>query len=87
MAKTMKVMEVTIKETTYVVIKDNTARHNPYKVYRKWYGETRSGYGCSYHRTKVVEYANLESVFYFMEYCCKTPSGLITFTNGVAEMH
>ena len=87
MAKTTKVMEVTIKNTTYVVIKDNTARYNPYKVYRKWYGTNRFG-GCSYHRTKVTEYANLESVFHFMEDACKTPDGFIAFTkDGVAILH
>lgn len=87
MSKTKKVMEVTIKDTTYVVIKDNTARYNPYKVYRKWYGETRSGYGMSSHRTKVTEYADLGSVFYFMVDACKAPSGLLIVTDGVWEMH
>lgn len=88
MAKTTKVMEVTIKNTTYLVIKDNTARFNPYKVYRKWYGTSRCGYGCTWHRAKVTEYADIESVFHLMTDVCRTPDGFIAFTkDGVAILH
>lgn len=81
MAKTSKVMEVTIKETRYLVIKDNTAVRNPYKVFRKWYD-------TGWHRSKVTEYEDLESVLRTLTTACQTRDGWIAFSkDGVLLTH
>ena len=61
MAKTQTVMTVSpdYDGYYYVVIRDSTAKANPYKVYRRWYD-------CGWHRKKMVEYANFESVLFYL---------------------
>lgn len=81
MKKTEKVMELTIKETTYVVTKDNTAKRNPYKIHILWWD-----YG--WHRKKVTEYENLESVLLTLTSACRTRDGWISFDkDGVTLTH
>lgn len=88
MAKTEKVMEILIKETRYLVIKDSTARFNPYKIYIKYWGLCRSGYGCDWHRKKVTEFEDLESVLRTLTDACRTRDGWIGFTkDGVLLTH
>lgn len=73
MAKTQKIMEITIVRTRYLVIKDNESKYNPYKVYRK------SWYDGSWHRKKVTEYADIESVLWFLQKACHMPDGILEF--------
>ena len=72
MAKTQKIMEITISRTRYLVIKDITSKYNPYKVYRKWWDHGD-------HRQKVTEYADIESVLWFLQKACHMPDGLLAF--------
>ena len=45
----------------YICIKDDKARVNPYKIYREeWYNGGK-------HRQKEEEYANFESVIWWLE--------------------
>ena len=70
MAKTQKIMEITIVRTRYLVIKDNESKYNPYKVYRKWWDQGD-------HRQKVTEFADIESVLRLLTYACSQPDGHI----------
>lgn len=80
MKNTMKIMEVMIKDYRYLVVKDNRSKSNPYKVYRKWWDG-------GWHRKKITEYADLESVFYTMQSACRTVDGWIDFDRGIMLMH
>lgn len=55
---TKKIMEMSDKHT-YVVIKDDSAKFNPYKVYNKWYDG-------GWHRKKLTEYGDLQSVLWYL---------------------
>ena len=88
MAERAKVMEVMIKETRYMVIKDNTGKSSPYEIYIKYWGLCRSGHGYSWHQTKVTEYEDLESVLRTLTEACRTRDGWIGFTkDGVMLTH
>lgn len=55
---TKKIMEMSDKHT-YVVIKDDSAKYNPYKVYDKWYN-------VGWHRKKLTEFADMQSVLWYL---------------------
>ena len=56
---TQTVLKLDHNGTHIIVIKDNTAQINPYRIYRKWYE-----YG--WHRELVTKYADFDSVLYWL---------------------
>ena len=59
MAKTYQVMNISDHGKHFACIYDSSARCNPYKLYRKWYDQ-------GWHRKKVVEYDDFESVLWHL---------------------
>ena len=57
--KTMQVMNISDRGDHFVCIKHLEDRHNPYKLYRKWWDG-------GWHRAKVVEYGDFESVLWHL---------------------
>lgn len=57
MSKTRQVMTLDFHGVYYVCIVDNTTNCNPYKLYKKWYDQ-------GWHRKKIVEYQDLDSVIF-----------------------
>lgn len=57
--KTRKIMEMNDRNNHYICILDTTAKHNPYKIYRKWYDD-------GWHRKKVNEYGDFQSVLWYI---------------------
>ena len=55
--KTMKVLDVFENGCWLVCVKDNTAKMNPYRLYRKYYEQ-----GKGYCRKMVAKYADFISV-------------------------
>lgn len=59
MSKTYKVMDIDYKGIKIVCIYDSTAKYNPFKLYERWYGN-------GWHRKKIVEYTDFQSVLYHL---------------------
>ena len=59
MAKTYQVMNVSDNGHHYVCIYNSTTNRNPYKLYRKWYDR-------GWHRKKVVEYQDFQSILWHL---------------------
>ena len=59
MAKTHKVMDLQMDGNTYICVKDSTAKHNPYKLYRKWWDG-------GWHKKKIVEYCDMDSILFHL---------------------
>ena len=59
MAKTYQVMNICERGHHWVCIYDTAAKHNPYKLYQKWYD-------MGWHKRKVVEYADFQSVLWHL---------------------
>ena len=63
MAKTRQVMTLAPDydgQNHYVVVyNEEKKNHNPYTIYRKWYDR-------GWHRKKIVEYANMDSVLMYL---------------------
>lgn len=57
--KTRKVMELQYNGAGYICILDMTTQRNPYKLYRKWYD-------MGWHRKKIVEYGDMDSVLFHL---------------------
>lgn len=57
--KTRKIMEMNDMNNHYICILDTTAKRNPYKIYRKWYDD-------GWHRKKVNEYGDFQSVLWYI---------------------
>ena len=57
--KTRKVVEMNDFGFRIVVIMDTTAKRNPYKIYQKWYDH-------GWHRKKLNEYADFQSVLWYI---------------------
>lgn len=54
-----KVGELITDSTTLVIYKDEEARCNPYRIYRKWFDE-------GWHKKLVVKFQDLLSCTYFI---------------------
>lgn len=59
MPKTYQVMNISERGHHWVCIYDTAAENNPYKLYQKWYD-------MGWHRTKVIEYADFQSVLWYL---------------------
>lgn len=70
--KTEKILEVVIKDTRWLVIKENKYPANPYRMYEKWWDG-------GWHRKRVTEYADLKSVFRLLEFATTTVDGWLRF--------
>ena len=57
MAKSWKTMDITISRMRFVCIYDTTKRYNPYRLYKHFYED-------GWHRKKIAEYADAESVLW-----------------------
>ena len=57
--KTRKVMELQLDGNWYICVLDMTAQRNPYKLYRKWWDG-------GWHRHKIVEYGDMDSVLFHL---------------------
>jgi hypothetical protein len=52
-------MEMQFNGKWYVCIEDSTAKYNQYKLYHRWYD-------MGWHRKKIAEYANFDSVLFYL---------------------
>ena len=61
MAKTTKIMDINMMTGNgrFICIYDSTAKHNPFKLYLKWYSPA-----TGWHRKKLEEYADTRSVLF-----------------------
>lgn len=59
MPKTYQVMNICEGGHHWVCIYDTAAKRNPYKLYQKWYD-------MGWHKRKVVEYADFQSVLWHL---------------------
>lgn len=61
MAKTRQIMTLApdYDGNHYVVIHDSSAKTNQYKLYRKWYNR-------GWHRKKVAEYGDFDSIMFHL---------------------
>lgn len=57
MAKTWQTMDILVSGMRFICIFDTTKPHNPYRLYRKYYDK-------GWHRKKIAEYADAESVLW-----------------------
>lgn len=57
--KTRKVMELQFNGDWYICVLDMTGQRNPYNLYRKWYD-------MGWHRKKIVEYGDMDSVLFHL---------------------
>lgn len=58
MAKTRQIMTLDFHGETYICVKHDSG-NNPYKLYKKWFDQ-------GWHRKKVVEYADVDSVLFHL---------------------
>ena len=61
MAKQKKIMDIHEGRTHLVVIRDNVARHNPYRIYL-----IISPTGAPVRKRQLIQYADFMSVLYFL---------------------
>lgn len=59
MSKSWQVMTTCEKGRHFVCIYDSSAKRNPYKLYEKWYD-------LGWHRKKVVEYEDFQSILWHL---------------------
>ena len=57
--KTRKVMELQYNGAWYICILDTTTQRKTYKLYRKWWDG-------GWHRKKIVEYGDMDSVLFHL---------------------